>query len=76
MKRRVMVTFPLPLFPPFILKVLLDFEGGNEAHGVGHGVWSSEKQVYEVWMEHGVLLSLQTHLNRRSESLVKVGITR
>lgn len=30
------LDFPLPLFPPFLLKVLLDLEGGNELHGVLH----------------------------------------
>jgi hypothetical protein len=45
------------LFSRDLLEVLFNLEGGNEVHGVRHRMWVTEKQVQEMWVEHGVVLS-------------------
>jgi len=46
------------------LKVLFDFVGGDESKGVCECIigvtWQARK---EKWMKHGVVLSLQMHLD-------------
>lgn len=49
------------IFPPSLLKVLFDLEGGGESHGVSKGIMAMarvEAVVEEKWMKHGMLLSL------------------
>jgi len=47
---------------------------GNEALGVGQRMRAANKQVQEMWMEHGVSFSFQTHLDGRSEGLVNIAV--
>jgi hypothetical protein len=54
------LKFLFSFFPPFVLKVLLNFEGCGELHGVSKVMAMArvEAVVKQKWMEHCMLLSL------------------